>query len=96
MKEFIEVIKAILRFLKDAKDAELRTFGGKINLSGGIIVAAIIVCIFVSDFIEQLLNAILSFMGKPLLPSVPYWNLLILIPALLIYFYFCIRNIITK
>ncbi|MBU1925490.1 MAG: hypothetical protein KKB82_06180, partial [Candidatus Omnitrophica bacterium] len=48
---------------------ELSSDQGKINLLGGIVGSIIFVILFATDFIETLINAVLTFFGKSLLPS---------------------------
>ncbi|MBU2025167.1 MAG: hypothetical protein ABIC19_00565 [Patescibacteria group bacterium] len=72
---------------------ELSSDQGKINLLGGIVGSIIFVILFATDFIETLINAVLTFFGKSLLPSLSPMHMIIGLILILAYFLLCVRYV---
>jgi len=93
MKDLYKTIKsAIASFMRN----ETSSPGAKLNLLGGVFISLLILAIFIPDFVISICNFILSFFKRQQLPDIPSWYLLIFIPGLILYFFFCVRTITKK
>lgn len=85
-KLFRNVVERLLR-------RELKSNAGKVNLVGGLLVIAMAALIFAQDTLLIVLNGVLSYFGKPLLPTINDLYILAFFVFILLYFYLCVRVI---
>ena len=83
IKLFTDIIGKLLK-------KELGSTAGKVNVIGGIAVIALAVLVFVENVGVKILNTLLAFFDKPLLPAIGTIYILGFFVIILIYFYLCV------
>lgn len=86
IKLFTDIVGKLLK-------KELGSTAGKVNLIGGVAVITMAVLVFVENVGVKILNTLLAFFNKPLLPAIGTLYILGFFVVILIYFYLCVRVI---